>query len=287
MIVIRLRSGLGNQMFQYAFFLQMQQWYGKDKVKLDIDTFHWKAHNGRELDKVFGIDLAQDAIPAAVSLKMADVGYDIKSKVLRRLRGSKHKHYLFWKQLQYENYRHLPEHVYLEGYWNEEIYFRDVAGKVRSIYRFPQPQDSANRKLLRTVEAMVSVGVHVRRGDYIRYPDILPMCSAAYYRQAAQIIRTKTRDEPHFYVFSDDPEWCRNNINLDGDTVFVDINAGKDAWKDMMLMSHCRHQIIANSTFSWWAAWLNPNAGKIVIYPSSTTKTYASMPDAWLMLHVD
>jgi hypothetical protein len=285
MIVIRLRSGLGNQMFQYAFFLQMQQWYGEDKVKLDMDTFHWKVHNGREVDKIFGIDLARDAVPPSVSLSMADVGYSVKNRVLRRLRGKKHKHYLFWKQLKYEDYRRLPEHVYLEGYWNEEIYFREVAEKVRAIYRFPQPQDAANREMFQKIEALPSVSVHVRRGDYIRYPDSFPMCSAAYYRQAAQIIRAKTCEQLHFYVFSDDMKWCENNLDLGENTTFADINPGKDAWKDMMLMSHCRHQIIANSTFSWWEAWLNPNTDKTVIYPSSVNKTYASMPAAWMMLN--
>ena len=108
MIIIRLRSGLGNQMFQYAFFKQMQHWHGEKNVKLDIDTHRWHKHNGREIDKIFNIDLNKDIAPKKLSLSMADVSYSLKNRILRRIRGVKHKKYAFWKDLSFEDYQNFP-----------------------------------------------------------------------------------------------------------------------------------------------------------------------------------
>jgi hypothetical protein len=286
MIVVRLRSGFGNQMFQYAFFLQLQKWYGKENVKLDVDTYHWKAHNGKELDKVFRLDLAGDSVPKSVSLQMADVGYSLKNRILRRLRGKKHHCYKFWKELSYEDYRNLPKDIYLEGYWTEERFFSEVADDIRKIYRFPALTDKAGLDMLHRIVNTCSVGMHVRRGDYAKYKKAFPMCPASYYEAASTVIRQKTGLEPSFFVFSDDLDWCRKNLHNTGKEItFVDINPGKNSYRDMMLMSNCRHQIIANSTFSWWAAWLNPNPDKIVIYPFSIDLRIASMPDSWIKIH--
>ena len=283
MIVIRLRSGLGNQMFQYAFFLQMQQWYGKENVKLDIDTYHWKAHNGRELDKVFGIDLRKDAAPVSLSLQMADVGYSIKNRILRRLRGKKHQCYAFWKNLVYEDYRHLPNEIYLEGYWNEERYFGDVAQQIRSMYQYPEPTDDANRKCLSQIANSCSIGIHVRRGDYKKSSNSFPMCPPEYYREAVDFMETKNPEQEFLYfVFSDDIKWCKKNLAFLKNVQFVGHNVKTDSYKDMMLLAACKHQIMANSTFSWWAAWLNPNPDKAVVYPSLAKRTYASMPESWI-----
>jgi len=287
MIVIRLRSGLGNQMFQYAFFLQMQQWYGKENVKLDIDTYHWKVHNGRELEKVFDIDLRKDAAPVSLSLQMADVGYRVKDRILRRLRGKRHHCYKFWKKIAYEDYWHLPDDIYLEGYWNEECYFCDVAEQVCSSYQFAEPRDDTNKKYLSQITNSCSVGIHVRRGDYKKYSKSFPMCPVEYYQKAVNLIEAEnTGQKLLFFVFSDEIKWCKKNLSFLKNVQFVDHNIKTDSYKDMMLLAACKHQIIANSTFSWWAAWLNPNPDKIVVYPSTTRLTYASMPPAWKCISV-
>ena len=285
MIIVRLRSGLGNQMFQYAFFLQMQQWYGKENVKLDMDTYHWKVHNGRELDKVFGIDLRKDAAPVPLSLSMADVGYSIKNRLLRRLRGKKHRCYAFWKNLTYEDYQHLPDDIYLEGFWNEERFFTGVAGKICSVYQFPESKDNANQKCLLQITNSCSVGIHVRRGDYKKSSNSFPMCPVGYYQKAVEYIKTGSSGQNFsFFVFSDDLDWCRKNLTFLENVQFVDHNVKANSYRDMMLLSVCKHQIMANSTFSWWAAWLNTNPEKMVIYPSSTKLTYASMPKSWICI---
>lgn len=282
MIIIRLRSGLGNQMFQYAFFKQMMFWHGEGRVKLDIDTYHWNVHKGLEIDRVFGIDLAPYTVPAEVSLRYADVGYRLHHRILRRLRGRRKLAYRNWKDIRYEEYRGMDE-VYLEGFWNEEQYFQDVAPVIREIYRFQELTDVADRKVRDRIGEVTSVSVHVRRGDYRKYKKTLPMCPPSYYERAAAHLQQKYPDLI-FFVFSDDMEWCRKNLSMNGPVHFVEHTYPSDDWKDMMLMSCCRHHIIANSTFSWWAAWLDPNKEKTVIYPESVFLTYQSMPAEWICI---
>lgn len=279
MIIIRLRSGLGNQMFQYAFFKQMIFWHGEDRVKLDADTYHWNVHNGLEIDRVFGIDLAPVSVPAEISLRYADVGYRLYHRLLRRLRGRKDRAYRNWKDIRYEEYRDMDE-VYLEGYWNEERYFKDVAPVIRQLYRFPELTDASDLQVADRIGEVRSVSVHVRRGDYRKYQKTLPMCPPAYYERATAHLQQKYPDLV-FFVFSDDLDWCRKNLLLNAPVHFVTHTNPSDSWKDLMLMSRCRHHIIANSTFSWWAAWLDPKEDKTVIYPESVFLTYKSMPAGW------
>ena len=285
MIVVRLRSGLGNQMFQYAFFLQLRKWYGDENVKLDIDTYHWKAHNGRELDKVFRINLNEVSVPESISLQMADVGYSLQNRLLRRLRGKKHQCYKFWKDLSFEDYKHLPKDIYLEGYWPEERYFIEIEKTVRKEFCFPELTDQPNKDILYEINNTCSIGVHVRRGDYQSHKNTFSMCPAKYYREASSIIKEK-KINLHFFIFSDDIKWCKSNLNFEDTTTFVCVNSEKDSYKDMMLMSNCKHQIIANSTFSWWAAWLNANPDKMVIYPSFMDMRYNFMPLSWIKIIV-
>ncbi|MEL7588808.1 MAG: alpha-1,2-fucosyltransferase [Prolixibacteraceae bacterium] len=280
MIIIRLRSGLGNQMFQYAFFRQMQYWHGAANVKLDISTYHWNVHNGREIDRVFNIDLQKDSVPPSVSLKYADVGYRLHQRLLRRLRGIRHHAYQYWKDIDPDDYKSLKD-VYLEGFWNEEKYFRDVQEEIRQAYTFKDELNVQEKEMLHLILGTESVAVHVRRGDYKKFPKAFPMCPPSYYEEAQKILTAK-KNNLVFFVFSDDMGWCKKSLSFPGRVVFVENNKPENAWKDMMLMSRCRHNIMANSTFSWWAAWLNNNPDKTVIYPESVFLTYGSMPSDWI-----
>lgn len=283
MIIIRLRSGLGNQMFQYAFFKQMQQWHGPEKVKLDISTYHWKAHNGLELDRVFNINLLKDSVPDSVSLGFADVGYKLHHRILRRLRGKKHRSYLNWKNIPFDDYKSLDD-VYIEGYWNNEMYFSGVKDQIRELYQFRNIRlTNYQSEILNDIETSESVSVHVRRGDYKKFPEAFPMCTPDYYRTAIELLSREGKKLKCF-VFSDDLKWCRKELNFLPDVVFVENPVQNHAYKDMMLMSRCRNNIIANSTFSWWAAWLNNNPARKIIYPESAMRVYTSMPEGWIKL---
>jgi len=213
------------------------------------------------------------------------VGYGLKNRALRRLRGKKHHSYTFWKELTDEDYRHLPDDIYIEGYWNEERFFCDVAAHVRLIYQFPELTDEANKKCLSRIISTNSVGIHVRRGDYVKYPRSFPMCPAGYYQKAIDLIKAGNPEQRFtFFVFSDEIDWCRKNLSFLENVQFVHHNTKTSSYKDMILLSACKHQIMANSTFSWWAAWLNPNPAKKVFYPSTTKLTYASMPESWICI---
>jgi hypothetical protein len=283
MIIIRLRSGLGNQMFQYAFFKQMQKWYGEDNVKIDISTFHWKAHNGLELDRIFEIDLKKDSIPKSVALKYADVGYKFHHRLLRRLRGTKHRSYAFWKDLKFEDYKNL-EDIYLEGYWNDEKYFEEIKDQIRKLYQFKIELNEKEQRYLNKILSVNSVAIHVRRGDYKKFPKTFPMCTPDYYGNAIELLSASNPNLKYF-VFSDDLEWCKKELFFLTDAVFVENTVQERAFVDMLLMSKCKHNIIANSSFSWWSAWLNNNPQKIVIYPESVFRTYDSMPKEWKCLY--
>ncbi len=282
MIIIRLRSGLGNQMFQYAFFKQMQQWHGEEKVKLDSTTFHWRDHGGLEIDSVFGIDLKKDSIPASVALKYADVGHKFHHRILRRIRGTRHHSYAFWKNLKFEDYKEL-DNIYIEGYWNNEKYFEGVKDQIRELYKFNSDLNDSDKSNLQKISSSQSVSVHVRRGDYRKYPETFPMCTQDYYKKAINIL-SKEFIRLKCFVFSDDIPWCKEELSFLPQVEFIENQNKKQAYKDMMLMSRCKHNIIANSTFSWWAAWLNNNPEKIVIYPKSTLLTHTSMPRGWIKL---
>lgn len=270
-------------MFQYAFFKQMQHWHGKGNVKLDIDTYTWSTHNGRELDKVFNLDLRSESVPARVSLDLADVGYKVPHRILRRIRGRKHKSYRFWKDIDFEEYKDLHGDVYLEGFWNEERFFRDVKELVRDIYTIRADLSPRQEDILKDIETSESIGVHVRRGDYVKYPDLFPMCTPQFYMNALHVVKEKYEDVRCF-VFSDDLSWCKENLHFLDKVTFVQNKIGIQAYIDMMLMSKCKHNIIANSTFSWWAAWLNKHSQSIVVYPGSVQITYASMPGSWILI---
>ena len=161
--------------------------------------------------------------------------------------------------------------------------FENVQETIRKLYSFYGTLTQEQQNILKEIKHSQSVGIHVRRGDYIRYPDAFPMCQPEYYHNAITFIRSKF-SQLKYFVFSDDIEWCRKELSFVNNPTFVENNEKSEAYKDMWMMSECKHNIIANSTFSWWSGWLNNNHEKIVIYPQSTSLTYASMPPEWKCL---
>ncbi len=163
----------------------------------------------------------------------------------------------------------LARAVYLRGYWQSDRYFSDISSTIRKELTYPEPPTGKNAELLARIREEDAICLHIRRGDYVSDPHTAAfhgVCSSAYYDRAIARLLPVAK-KPIFYVFSDDPEWARSNIIPPGETIYVDHNSCTEPFEDLRLMSACRHFVIANSSFSWWAAWLSDRAGKQVIAP--------------------
>jgi hypothetical protein len=146
---------------------------------------------------------------------------------------------------------------YFDDYFQSEKYFADCTENIRKEFQFKNKLQIPDGN---------TVAIHIRRGDYVKLADIHLVCTPAYYENAIDYVQSEI-ENPVFYVFSEDLEWVKQNISIPGNSVFVDYNHNLPSSRDMQLMSLCKHQIISNSSYSWWAAWLNQNPGKIVVAP--------------------
>lgn len=271
MIIIKFHGGLGNQMFEYAFLKQMQKRYPDVDIKAHIP--HIKDFNGYELKSVFGIEIneASKWQVRMLSDYYPDGGHrfiNILYKIRRSIFGVKNSY------LVQDDYTSFYENVYelnplysyyLMGVWANENYLKGIDEELRSEFVFNNNGLSCqNQKLICQINNSNSVAIHVRRNDYITLGAIVT--SDEYYTKAIEYIQCKIRN-PVFYIFSDDHDYCEK-LFKDINHTIVKGNTGKDSFRDMQLMSYCKHNIIANSTFSFWAAYLNSNVEKIVIFPN-------------------
>jgi hypothetical protein len=189
----------------------------------------------------------------------------------------------------------LTDNVYLEGYWQSEKYFKDIEEIIRTEFRIKIPPDPLTKQIGDEIISHESVSIHVRRGDYVSNPktnQIHGVCDIPYYQKAIDEMCNKI-DSPHFYVFSDDPQWVKTNITTPNAPIdFVTHNDASKNYDDLRLMSLCKHHIIANSSFSWWGAWLGKKKGQIVIAPSRWYNTKKSnysdkLPTYWNTVLLD
>jgi len=284
MIIVNLIGGLGNQMFQYACGYALGRDSGLTvKVTADLlDTY--SRHNGPELNRVF-----RTSAPVAEPRDMRKLlgGWRAIPKVrrllaLRALRSLRGRHFFVDPQFRFskELQRLAGRGMYLQGYWQSERYFSRHANMIRKEFTFGNPPTGCNAELALQIRQGVSVSLHIRRGDYASCPKTLAyhgLCEPEYYFRAIDYIR---RHIPKFriFAFSDDPQWVAGTLkSRHPEMVIVDHNLGDQSHNDMLLMSLCHHHIIANSSFSWWGAWLNPDPNKIVIAPC---KWFANGPDS-------
>ena len=156
---------------------------------------------------------------------------------------------------------------FVNGYWQSEKYFESIEDIIRNVFTFPEASEQ-NKAIAREMAASTSVSIHVRRGDYLRY-FLNNVLDEAYYGPAMAYFTERFKDV-HFFIFSNDISWCREHLSAERIS-FVDWNTGKDSPYDMWLMTQCKHNIIANSSFSWWAAYLNIHKDSIVISPKKWT----------------
>jgi len=269
MIIVRLRGGLGNQLFQYAAGRALSTLH-QVPLKLDLYTYAQHPYRKYELHR-FNID-AVEATRAEVHRFTGGnpfIRYLNKRENYFRsplVFAQPHYHY-------YEDFLGLPGDLYLSGYWQSEKHFSGIAGHIRKEFTPSTPLDDKNVSFQKQMQAQNSVAVHVRRGDYnnANYASFFGSLPESYYGEAMTFLRKRAGD-PKFYFFSDDIPWCKSTFGTTG-AEFINHNTGADSYKDLLLMASCRHNIIANSSFSWWGAWLNANPDKIVVAPKQWFKS--------------
>ena len=283
-IIIWCLGGLGNQMFQYAFYRRLQL-DGKN-VALDISGFNdYDLHYGFELERVFGLNINFADIDEVNKIKQTVSSATIPQKIWWKILNSKpiiHQKYFGYRY----GYVNVQKPVYYEGYWQSEKYFRNSADIIRKDFSFPV-LDERNEGYAKLIRSCNAVAVHVRMGDYVNHPIHGGICTLDYYQQAIDIIKSKIA-RPKFFVFSNDIEWCQSHLKL-ADAIYMTGNNDENSFRDMQLMSICKHNIIANSSFSWWGAWLNNNPDKTVIAPQKwfnnpKINTKDLIPSGWLKI---
>jgi len=282
MILVKLKGGLGNQMFQYAFGRNLAF---KNKTSLVLDISSYKR------DKLRNYELGVFNISAHVIDKTDTKllrGLDKYQKFLSKL-GIGHK-YIIQKNKYFDRrLLNLKDNICLDGYWQCEDYFKDIRKILLKEFTVQSKPNKKNRLLLEKIKNSNSVAVHVRRTDYISNPKVNKrhgVCSPHYYSNAANRIRNRVKNLL-FFIFSDDIEWCKKNLRIDKHIVFVDINNSQKGYEDLRLMKNCQHFIIANSSFSWWGAWLATNKNKIVYVPSYWFKRESEgdiIPKSWIRI---
>ena len=292
MNIVQIHSGLGNQMFQYAFLMDLRE--NGLQCKADISVFDYRpSHNGYELDRVFMID--ERYATKDECNRLADVSKAFFPYMRRKLGFTLKRQGTVINEPDPAEGIQLNllkrDECYFIGYWQSERYFADIKPKIRSCFRFRQPLSLAAQQTAQQIAGTMSVGVHIRRGDYLkkRRQAEFDICGNAYYTHAVSYMQQQLGD-CRFFVFSDDEQFDRQHISFPADTVFVSPSRGEQAWQDMQLMSMCKHNIIANSSFSWWAAWLNSNTDKIIVAPHiwfRTMKRPDIIPDNWIKIDVD
>lgn len=272
MIVSRLIGGLGNQMFQAAAGYSLAKRLGLD-LKLDIASLKkYKRHNGYQLSDIFEGEFQ--------IASFWDVLKVLRLKNWKQRRNSvevrpgflfdAHSRVLLEKSHNYcIDFDKVKTSCYLAGYWQSQRYFLDCQEDIRKIFKFKKLTDSANLSVFERIIRSNAVGIHVRRGDYIsdiNANEFHGICDFEYYQHAIRIIQEKV-EKPRFFLFSDDMQYCKTAFEHLNNVEFVDVNAGKNSYKDMHLFSACKHHIIANSSFSWWGAWLGNWDEQHVIAP--------------------
>ena len=298
-VLVRLQGGLGNQMFQYAIGRALSARSG-GRLILDLTFLLDRASRegltfrDYELGAFAGIQpkftrlsrLALKVHGATIYFRLSQILTHVK-----KLLGWQH-------YVRESSYEYLPEilklrgSIYLDGYWQSPKYFADMEAWMRRELALQPPDEKAAHSLGEEIDESESVAVHIRRGDFVSVPSAMRthgFIGLAYYHEAMNLIACKT-EQPTFYFFSDDIEWCMENVVTAHRHVFVGRRFGnRKSVTDLWLMSRCRHFIISNSTFSWWAAWLSEREEKIVVAPRVWAREEDKapkdlIPSSWLRL---
>lgn len=281
-------GGLGNQFFQYAYGRALA-YRNRTTLKLDISWYdsHPKRRYSLDQFKIAATTAGDEDIGNVLRRRNGVLG-----KVdagLQRLKPYYKRRYVRERVLSFDpNIARLSHDAYLVGYWGSPRYFSSIAEVLRAELTLAYAMDSTNASYVQQIMNCNSVSVHVRRGDYVeaRQQALFGLLPVTYYQRAIHYLATQLKD-PHFFVFSDDIEWCRESIQIDYAHDFVSSADGNADYIDFTLLNSCRHHIIANSTFSWWGAWLSQWNGRVVVaprqwYADSRYSAHDLVPEEWI-----
>lgn len=281
MVIVKLIGGLGNQMFQYALGRHLA-YKNRTGLKLDLSSFKtyklWK-----------------------YVLNQFNIIEEFASRADIRLFNFKREFSPFKSDknilcVEKVKFKFDPEvlkckgNVYLDGSWQSEKYFKDIEKIIRKEFTLKNKPGSESIKLLKSIGGTNSVCIHARRGDYVTNSNtnrFLGACSVDHYNKCIQVIKKRLQN-PHFFVFSDEPNWTENNIKIDAPATYVIHNTIDKGYEDLRLMKNCKNFIISNSTFGWWGAWLSENKNKIILAPEKwlniDMETPDLLPDSWIKI---
>jgi hypothetical protein len=270
---VKITGGLGNQLFQYSFGKHLAQKLNT-KVLFDIQTNKsFKDFTPRKIELTF-FECQIEIVSKKDKKKMKFFSYGIMERIERTI-AKKYPHYFktyFVEQATHEilNSNQLKDNCYFDGYWQSYKYLVPIESILHNELKLKYPLQLKMNDFLNEITNSQSVSIHIRRSDYITIKqnfDRFGICSKKYYENAILYIKKYFAD-PIFYIFSDDLDWVKENF-IGSQYIFITDNKPAE---DLYLMSKCKHNIIANSTFSWWGAWLNQNPEKIVIAPKQWYK---------------
>lgn len=293
MIISFINGGLGNQMFQYALGRSLSLKLNEPFKMYFLTEMIGPVPRRYELH-FFNID-----IPIATKEETDKLKEPFAGTLFGRIHRSIEWRLPYYKRrmVDEKHYQFDPnifkvsKNCFLNGYWQSEKYFADIKEQIRKDFTFKEPLKGKNLELAEKMGRLESVSLHVRRGDYVfakATNELSGLATPEYYQKAISHIRAHVK-KPVFFIFSDEIDWCREHMRFEEETHYIDHNTGMESYRDMQLMSLCRHNIIANSSFSWWGAWLNNHPQRVIIAPkqwfkAGTLDESDLIPAGWLRM---
>lgn len=284
MIIVKILGGLGNQFFQYAAATALAQKNNTD-VRLDISSFGADALRNFEL----GFTNAKFSIATDAEIKLYKATNSFE-RIKERLTPYSIKKFYKQPYFHYDpKFLSLPNNIYIQGYFQSEKYFSSISEQIKKELSFSFSVPDHLSGLIKEMSGCNSVSIHIRKGDY-QNPEmrrVHGILSPAYYQQAIRLMKQKLKNV-HFFLFSDEKNISGDEYGLT-DAKIVSGTFSKSHLEDFLLMSLCKNNIIANSSFSWWAAWLNSNPNKIIAAPEKwfnmgPKDSYDIIPPRWIRL---
>lgn len=286
MIILKLKGGLGNQMFQYAAAKLLSIKIDRP-VKVNLNFF--EASKKEVTRRNYCLDFFESKNITTTCLNNSIV-YKFQYPFLKAFHHSLRLKEIDW--LKTDDYKKFKE-IVLDGYFFDLNTLQNNRKVVQSIFRFNENAFDDNKNLLNEINTCQSVSIHVRRGDYLTSVNekIYHSCNKEYYLEAISHIQKKI-SSPCFYVFSDDIEWVKEELRFTNVICkYINLQTANKDMAEFFLMANCKHNIIANSTYSWWAAFLNKETDKTVIAPKfwyrneiENTKALALIPSDWIVM---